>query len=127
MLVRTIISLFLVLLPMPLQAGSAVGAGMPMSGSCSMLEELDCECPLCIEVNDCVCAMGPDDRPLPDRPQPISPAPANPLLALLMVEPESRAMPIGVEPSRDRTSACTRIASPPRVGVFLSMLCVWTT
>ncbi|MCA9304064.1 MAG: hypothetical protein KC996_08080 [Phycisphaerales bacterium] len=127
MLIRAIISVFLVLLPMPLNARATIQAAAPMSDSCSMLEELDCACPLCVEINECVCEMGSDNQPLPDKQTPIAPAPGNPLPAALSIEPDSIPMPIGIEPVRSRAPATTRIASPPSVAVFLSMVCIWTT
>ena len=127
MLIRVIISLFLVLLPMPLRAQVSASSIAPMSTACSMLENLDCECPLCVAVDKCVCEMGSDDRPAPEHPAPIAPAPSNPLLALLSAESDSIPMPIGIEHLRSNAPAGTRIASPPSVAVFLSIVCVWTT
>lgn len=131
MLIRSVISLLLVLLPMPIEARAeaqrAYPTSNPSSDACSMLEGLDCECPLCEAVEHCVCDMGSDDRPLQQRPLPIAPAPSNPLLALPTLESGSILIPINIEPARPSSTATTRIASPPSVAVFLSIVCVWTT
>lgn len=127
MLIRSLISLLLVLLPMPIEARADARSAPQSSGACSMLEGLDCACPLCVAVEHCVCDMGSDDRPLQQRPLPIAPAPSNPQLAMPTLESGSILIPISIEPARPSAPTTTRIASPPSVAVFLSIVCVWTT